>query len=142
MSIKRKKFIVLALGDTESWGFNEETLPLLLQLVDSSCPDHRQFTHARVIAYYFSSPQTLRSVEGVVSQAEMLRDSDSRFVSLGIGLAEGEMLAEYDLMGRLKTERLQPIGGFVADASRVEREGRRYKEALQTLRERLHDCAA
>jgi hypothetical protein len=28
MSIKRKKFIVLTLGDTESWGFNEKTLPL------------------------------------------------------------------------------------------------------------------
>jgi hypothetical protein len=39
MSIKRKKFIVLTLGDTESWGFNEETLPLLLQLVNSSSPD-------------------------------------------------------------------------------------------------------
>lgn len=142
MSIKRKKFIVLTLGDTESWGFNEETLPLLLRLVDSSAPDHRQFSHAGVIAYYLSSRQALRQVENVVAQAEALRDADSRFGSLGIGLGEGEMLVEFDLLGRLKTERVQPIGGMVADASRIERAGRRYKEALQTLRAKLYGCAA
>src|ERR1043165_4676128 len=56
VSIERKRFIVLTLGDTEAWGYNEQTLPVLLKLVDSLAPDYRMFTHIGVIANYLTSP--------------------------------------------------------------------------------------
>jgi len=87
MSIKRKKFITLTLGVTESWGYDEHTLPMVLQLVDSSEPDYSMFTHAGVVANYLTSPRALKAIEDVITKAESLRDSDSRFVTLSIGLA-------------------------------------------------------
>jgi hypothetical protein len=142
VSIKRKRFITLTLGDTESWGYNEDTLPMLLRLVDSSSPDYRMFTHTGVVANYLTSPTALKAVEDVITKAESLRDSDSRFATLSIGLAEGELIAEFDWLGRLKTDRERPMGASLADATRVEREPQRYREILQTLRESIYGCAA
>ena len=142
MSIKRKRFITLTLGDTESWGWNEHTLPLLLQLVDSSSPDYRMFTHTGVVANYLTTPRALKTVEDVIARAESLRDSDSRFATLGIGLAEGELIASFDWLGRLKTDRDRPMGSSLTDAVRVEREPQKYREILQTLRESVYGCAA
>jgi hypothetical protein len=96
VSIKQKRFIVLTLSDTESWGYEEHTLLLLLKIVDSSAPDYRMFTHTGVVANYLTSPSALQSVEKVVAQAEAFRDTDLRFATLGIGLAEGELIAEFD----------------------------------------------
>jgi hypothetical protein len=99
VSITRKRFITLTLGDTESWGWNEHTLPMLLQLVDSSTPDYRMFTHTGVVANCLTTPRALRAVEDVIARAESRRDSDSRFTTLGIGLAGGELTAEFDWLG-------------------------------------------
>jgi len=142
VSIKRKRFITLTLGDTETWGYNEDTLPMLLRLVDSSSPDYRMFTHTGVVANYLTAPRALKAVEEAITKAESLRDSDSRFATLGIGLAEGELIAEFDWLGRLKTERERPMGASLSDATRVEREPERYREILQTLRENVYGCAA
>jgi len=80
VSTKLKSFITLTLGDKESWGYNEVTLPMLLRLVDSSSPDYRMFTHTGVVANYLTSPRTLKAVEEVITKAESLRDSDSRLL--------------------------------------------------------------
>jgi hypothetical protein len=137
MSSKRKRFITLALGDTESWGYDDVTLPMLLQLVDSSAPDHRMFTHESVIVNYLTSGQALKAIEDIITKAESLRDSDPRFASLGIGLAEGEWIAEFDLLGRLNAEHMLPLGGSLADAVRAARVPQCYREVLQTLRENI-----
>ena len=78
---------------------------MLLRLVDSSAPEYRMFTHTGVVANYLTSPRALRAVEGAITKAESLRESDPRFAALGIGLAEGELIAEFDWLGRLKTDR-------------------------------------
>src|SRR5262245_56518753 len=119
MSIQPKRFITLTLGDTESWGWNEHTLPMLLQLVDLSMPDYRMFTHTGVVANYLTSPRALKAVEETITKVESLRNTDSRFATLGIGLAEGELFAEFDWLGRLKTERERPMGSSLMDAVRV-----------------------
>lgn len=134
MNIQRKRFITLTLGDTESWGYDELTLPMLLQIVDASAPDYRMFTHLGVLANYRSSSQGLDAVEEAIKRAEGLRDSDSRFATLGIGLAEGELTVEFDRWGRLKLDRLKPMGATVADADQVQRVPGRYREILQSLR--------
>jgi hypothetical protein len=142
VSFKRKRFITLTLGDMESWGYNEETLPMLLQLADSSGPDYRMFTHTGVVANYLTSRRALKAMEEAITRAESLRASDSRFATLGIGLAEGELFAEFDWLGRLKTDRERPIGTTLSDAVRVEREPQKYREILLTLRESVYGCAA
>jgi hypothetical protein len=136
VSLKYKRFIVLTLGDTESWGYNEHTLPMLLQLVDSSGPDYRMFTHTGVVANYLTSKRALKAVEDIIARAETLRDKDPRFATLGIGLAEGELLAEFDWLGRLKADGDRPLGPALSDAVQVEGEPQRYRKILQTLRER------
>ena len=140
MSFERKRFIVVSLGDTDSWGYDEQTLPMLLQIIDSSTPDFRVWTHIGVLANYLTSTHALRVVEEVIAKAARLRDSDPRFATLGIGLAEGELSAEFDGLGRLKTDRtsIRPLGEPLNEAVRCEREPEKYKETLRTLRERLH----
>jgi hypothetical protein len=137
----RKRFITLTLGDMESWGYNAVTMAMLLRLVDSSSPDYRMFTHTGVVANYLTSPRALKAVEDAITQAESLRDSDSRFATLGIGLAEGELFAEFDWLGRLKTDRERPMGASLTDAVRVEREPQKHREILQTLRDSVYGCA-
>jgi hypothetical protein len=137
----RNRFITLTLGDMESWGCSAVTMPMLLRLVDSSSPDYRMFTHTGVVANYLTSRRALKAVEDAITQAEGLRDSDSRFATLGIGLAEGELFAEFDWLGRLKTDRERPMGASLTDAVRVEREPQKYREILQTLRDSVYGCA-
>ena len=136
MSVKSKRFIVLILADTDDWGWNEETLPMLLQIVDSSEPDYRSFTHIAVVANYFTSSKALKAVENVIAAAERLRDSDSRFARLGIGLAEGELVAEFDWL-RFKTGRTGPFGAAVNDAVQVARQPNKYREVFKALRETI-----
>ena len=114
---------------------------MLLRLVDSSEPDYRVFTHTGVVANYLTSSRALRAVEEAITKAECLRDSDLRFAKLGIGLAEGELFAEFDWLGRLKTDRERPMGSSLTDAVRVEREPQRYREVLRRLRESVYRSA-
>ena len=137
--MKRKNFIVLTLGDADGWGYNEATLPLLLKLVDSSSPDYRMFLHTGVVANYLTSPQSLRAVEEVIAKAEKFRGTDSRFATLGIGLAEGELAAEFDWLGRLRTERWRPMGPALSEAVKSEREPQKYTEVLKMLRDRIYE---
>jgi hypothetical protein len=137
MSAKRKQFIVLCVGDKDSYGYDENTLPLLLQIVDSSNPSGRVFTHTGVVGYYQSSRRALARVEEVLSRVERLRDSDTRFNSLGIGLAHGDLIADFDWFGRLKRG-FKPMGeaanrAFVGAYGGVKNE-LQYKKVLGELR--------
>ena len=113
---------------------------MLLQLIDSSKPDFRVWVHTGVLANYLTSARALTKVEEVIAKAEKLRDTDSRFATLGIGLAEGELSADFDWLGRLKTDRtsMRPMGEPLNEAVKCEREPQKYKETLKALRERVH----
>jgi hypothetical protein len=139
VSAKRKRFIILCFGNTDadSLGYDEETLPLLWKLVDSCKPAARLFNHMGAVAYYLASLRTIAVVEGLITKAELLRDTDSRFATLGIGLAEGWLIAEFDWLGRVKSDRFMPLGDAVNDAARPAREPQRYKERLRELKESL-----
>ncbi len=132
MSAKRKEFIVLALGDRDDWGYNEESLPGLVKLVDSSAPDSRMFTHLGVMAYYLASRRSVAAVRKVVEQLEVLRDGDTRFASLGIGLAYGEMIADFDWRGRIKPN-FQPMGVVANRAAKNIKGEPSYREVLGEL---------
>jgi hypothetical protein len=109
---KTKRFIVVCLGDADptSLGYDEETLPVLWELAASSKPAARTFNNRGAVMYYISSPRAVAAVEALIAKVEALRASDSRFATLGIGLAEGRMVAEFDWLGRVKSDRSPPLG--------------------------------
>jgi len=129
---KRKEFIVLALGDKDSWGYNEHTLPLLLRLVDSSNPDVRDFTHFGIMAFYLPSRRALAAIKEVIASAEALRDGDPRFASLGIGLAYGPLTAVFDWLGRVK-HCPTPFGIVANQASNDIHDARKYPAVMLEL---------
>jgi hypothetical protein len=133
MNVKEERFIVLSLGDTDSWGYNEHTLPMLIQLVDEYNPDARFFSRTGVVGYFFTSQSALKRVEEIVENAEKLRKEDERFSTLGIGVAEGKMLAEYEQSGILKQGSMMPIGDASVHAVRMSDKSGNYKESLSSL---------
>lgn len=123
--------------DTDSIGYDEDTLPILWELAASSKPAARSFNHRGAVTYYVSSPQAVATVEALVAKAEALRDTDSRFGTLGIGLAEGQMVAEFDWLGRVRSERYPPLGRTANDANRLVQQPEKYKEKLREIKESL-----
>jgi hypothetical protein len=118
MPVREKRFIVLDFSDRDEFGFNEHTLPPLIALMDSASPDHRPWCHAGVTGYFLASASAAKRVQKTIEAAEHLRDTDSRFASLGIGSAEGPMIAEFTWLGRLKTQ-ITPIGDVARVACRA-----------------------
>ena len=107
MPAKRKSFIVVMLGDRNGWGFDETTFPPLIALMDSASPDYRRLRVPRgVTAYFLASPAGARRAERLVAQADELRTNDAHFESLGIGISAGEMLADFNWFGHLRSEPL------------------------------------
>ncbi len=135
MAAKKKRFIVLVLTDRDNYGFDEHSLPPLVALMDSASPDQREFWHSCVTGYFLTSSGALSRVRRVIEQAERLRTADSRFSSLGIGLAEGSLLADFTLLGRLKE--IAPVGTVVNDASRSAQTPGAYQNSLQALTHEL-----
>jgi hypothetical protein len=141
MSAKITRFIVVMLGETDSFSYDHQLIQQLLKIVDSSEPAAQSASHMGVVAYYFSSPVGLAAVEALIPQVERLRDTDSRFASLSIGMAEGELLAEFDESGCLSTDSFTPLGGALNDAASNQRGPRKYVESLRAVRERVQKDA-
>jgi hypothetical protein len=134
VSGQRKEFIVLAIGDRDGEGFGESTYLRLLQIIDSSAPNAHVCSPRGFVAYYLPSPRALSAVEEVIAQAETLRDSDEACASIGIGLAQGPLIADFDWRGRVKPAFL-PVGEVANFASRAIHGEQTYR---QTLRELFH----
>jgi hypothetical protein len=133
MAAQRRRFTVLSLGDLDKWGFNEQTLPLLVSLMDFAEPDYLDAIFSGVTGYFVTSPRAMIRVEKAVRGAEKLRDTDERFSSLGIGLAEGEMLARFNWWGGVKQDGMPPLGLVHTEAVRCSYDPNAYREKLQAL---------
>jgi len=133
MAAERRRFIVLSLGDLDKWGFNEHTLPLLVALMESGAPDYIHSVIFGVTGYFVTSRRALIRVEMVVRDAEKLRDADERFSSLGIGLAEGEMIAKFNWWGGVEQGGMPPLGLVATEAVRCSNQPNAYHEKLQAL---------
>jgi class 3 adenylate cyclase len=117
MPAKRKTFIVVILGDRTGEGFDETTLPPLVALIASAWPDYREVIVPRgVAAFFIASAGAAQRADQLVTAAEQLRTSDSRFESLGIGISSGEMVADFTWFGRLRSA---PLGTVANEASRL-----------------------
>jgi hypothetical protein len=118
-------------------GYDEETLPVLWELAASSKPAARTFNNRGAVTYYVSSRRAVAAVEALVAKVEALRATDSRFATLGIGLAEGAMVAEFDWFGRVKSDGSPPLGRTANDANGFVRQPDKYKETLMQIKESL-----
>jgi hypothetical protein len=136
VSAKAERFIVVSVGDTDGDGYDEHTLPVLLRLVDSHFPDHRRFTHTGVVGCFRTSRQKLETVRTLILEAERLRSEDSRFGSLKIGFAEGELIGEFDRRGRVISAML--LGGAIAEAVASERASTDQKAKLESISRSLY----
>ena len=134
MSARENNFIVVSLGDKNSYGFDEHTLPRLIELVDGTAPDARFFFNTGVVAYYLTSRSTLKKAERVAREATALQSSDSKFLSLGIGVSEGKLVADFDWLGRVKS---MPMGDAANTASRGVHISGQSAVALMELSERI-----
>lgn len=125
---------MLAIGDRDKEGFGETAYLRLLQFIDSSAPDARVCTPMGVVAYYLRSPGAVATVEKTISHAETLRDGDEAFATIGIGLAHGPLIAEFDAHG-IVNPTLAPLGVAANDASRAVHEAQTYRNTLSELPE-------
>ena len=136
MKAERKEFVVVAFGDRDGYGYDEDTLPILLRPVESSSPATHRATHLGVISFFLPSSRSLAAVFDLVSAAETLRDGDSRFASLGIGVSRGPLIAEFDWRGRVRHSTM-PLGETANRASAGVTGLQNYRETLDTW----HDTA-
>jgi class 3 adenylate cyclase len=132
VSAARKDFVVVALGDREAHGYDEHTLPILVRVTESSAPDAQLSTHHGMIAFYLNSPKAIAAVSDLISAVETLREADHRFASLGIGVAHGPLLAEFDWRGRVKKS-FTPLGETANKASAGVIGPQNYQETLNEL---------
>jgi len=135
MGAERRDFIVIAVGDTESYGYNEQALPPLIALADSTAPETRVFTNIGVVAFYLPSERGIAAARDLVSQAETLRDRNSQFTSLRIGVARGPLIADFDRRGAVKRD-FTPLGEAANRASAGVARKQNYREILEHLDER------
>jgi len=117
MSAKKANSIVVALIDLDDWGFDEYSLPALVSLANSHHPTCRTFFHTGVMAYFLSSPETKARAEKLITEAKILKN-EKGFESLGIGSAEGPLLAEFTWLGKYKPTDLAPIGEAASEATK------------------------
>ncbi len=141
MSAKAESFIVVTVGDAGGYGFDEHTLPMLLVLVDAFRPDYRSFTHTGVTAQFRTSRRKLIAVQKLVKAAEALRSNDARFAELKIGVAEGELIGEFDWLGRVKTTGMGLMGDANVEAVRSEKAGD-YEAKLTAIEQSLYERTA
>ena len=111
MTAIREPFIVVALGDRDSLGFDERTLPALVALVDAHSPDHRDVKHLGIVSYFRASAEAARRVQSLADAAEQLRKRPE-FASLGIGIASGPLIADL-------AAGMTPLGTTANDATRL-----------------------
>ena len=132
MAGKTRRFIVVVLNERNNYGFDEHTLPPLIALMDSASPDARHWRHTSVIGFFLTSSEALARVQHLIQQLEHLRITDSLFASLGIGLAEGQMVADFTWLGRVREE-MPPLGDTANRASHSAQFPDAYKPILQSL---------
>ena len=128
----------MGLGDTNSYGYDEHALPVLLALADSYSPDYRVFTQTGVVVHFLTSKKKFEQARQLVASAESLRTSDARFSDLGIGVSEGELIGDFDFLGRVKAGGIGLIGDAIVEAVRGEKILGAYKEKLNSVAQSLH----
>jgi hypothetical protein len=137
MAANLKRFIVVSVGNTGSHGYNERELPVLAKLVESHSPTHFTMTLTGALVYFRTTRMNLRRVQHLVAEAETLRTADIRFSQLKIGLSEGELLGDFNWLGRFRDNGVALLGHAIVEAVRQETSPGAYKDRLKLLAQNL-----
>lgn len=135
-----KRYIALGLADRDGWGWNEQTAPPLVALLEEAEADQIYVSLKMVTGFFATSPAALERVHAAVGYAELLRTHDVRFVSLGIGIVEGELIAAFTAEGRLDPAVL-PLGDTMRQVTCEATQLGRHHEAIIRLRAELSRAA-
>ena len=143
VSAKAKSFIVVSIGNTSGCVDGGQLLPLLMTIIDSHAPDHRVITNKGVMVHFRTSKRKFKMVKSLVAEAGALRTRDARFAELKVGVAEGELIGEFDWFGRVKSYGyLGLFGGANLEAVRSETTPGACKEKLRSIAQNLDVQAA
>jgi len=138
MAAKEKRFIVVSVGDTLGFGYNEHEIPQLLKLGEAYSPDHLVMNRTGFLAHFRTTKANVRKAFSLVANAEKLRDTDKRFTELKIGVAEGKLVGEFDFLGNIKKDGIGLLGDAIVRAVLQEQSPLAYKPQLSSLAETLH----
>lgn len=136
MPADSNRFIILALADREGWGWNECTTPPLVALLEEFEADGIYVTSKVITGFFATSLTALERVHTAVAYAETIHSHDERFVSLGIGVAEGEVVVRFTADGKLDPK-LPPLGETITQAARAARQAGGHRDAIHRLRAEL-----
>jgi hypothetical protein len=107
-----KKFIVVCLYD--EWGFEFEPFSRLREIVENAKSNYWEFMNPGTILTYFIANRKNRiKVEKFLDTVRTLIKSDQELQKLCIGQSEGELVAETDFWGRIKSS---PLGSASTEA--------------------------
>jgi len=112
MGQRAENFIVVCLHKPD--GFSPEVGPNLLEMVEISHPDHWEFIHpGTVLAYFRARGRSKKNAANLTFSFDSLKSRDLRYKSVGMGQAQGRLLADIDFWGRVKSS---PLGSVVGKA--------------------------
>lgn len=118
MSSKKASFIVVCLHD--DWEFNEKSLPIIKSVVAQSEPAYSEFVKPNVFTVFFKADaKGKRNASQLIEYLTALKTKNSDFRKLGVGSSQGELIAEFSMLGRVKST---PAGMVINEAMSVAQE--------------------
>jgi hypothetical protein len=141
MTIREEQFYIVSVGDREGDGFNELTLPSLVSIVDEFNPDGIVIVHSGIVALFRRKRHDTRDIQTLCDSLDQLRNTNPDYSALGIGLAEGQLIGEFDRRGKMVNAD-QFLGDARIDAVRIEAEPHGYRRVLANLQKNAEQNAA
>jgi hypothetical protein len=106
MSMRQEKFIIICLRHDR--GLDEDSFPVLREAVEAADPDWWRFLNPGTIMVFFvANTKAARRVDALLAEVQRLAKTNNTLAALTLGRSEGELVAEFNWRGRLKST---PIG--------------------------------
>ena len=112
MRAHQREYIIICLHDDS--GFEFESYSRLRDLVEKSKPKFWEFLNpGTVLIYFLSNKRNKTKVSSFIESIDHLKIESSEFKDLEIGQSKGELIAEIDWFGNVKSA---PLGSAVNEA--------------------------
>jgi hypothetical protein len=138
MTAKEKRFIVVSIGDSRGFGYDEHELPILVQLGEAHSPDLLVMNRTGLLAHFLTSRSRLKKVKSLITATEALRTANPSFGNLKIGMSEGPLVGEFDWLGRINRKGMGLLGEAINTAVKQEEAPFSYRSTLSEIANQLH----
>jgi hypothetical protein len=106
MKAKHGNLMILYINDEN--GFNEVTVPILIQIINSHNPDYYEFLNpGSFLIYWKATTQKQKKYDSLLTEVKDLIKKDDRFKDTRVGTAKGEMVFQTNWLGRIMSS---PMG--------------------------------